>query len=68
MTGIVGAAGGLGGFFPPLVMGAVFDRVGDYSLGYVLLAVSAFAVAWFTWGPVRRAARARAERHRHEPA
>ncbi|WP_421734932.1 MFS transporter [Cellulomonas sp.] len=61
VTGIVGAAGGLGGFFPPLVMGAVFDQVGDYSLGYVLLAVSAFAVAWFTWGPVRRAARARAD-------
>ncbi|MBO3101884.1 MFS transporter [Cellulomonas fengjieae] len=59
VTGIVGAAGGLGGFFPPLVMGAVYDRTGDYSLGYVLLAVSALAVAWFTWGPVRRAARAR---------
>lgn len=61
VTGIVGAAGGLGGFFPPLVMGAVFDLVGDYSLGYVLLAVSAFAVAWFTRGPVRRAALARTE-------
>ena len=59
VTGIVGAAGGLGGFFPPLVMGAVYDRLGDYSLGYVLLAVSALGVAWFTWGPVRRAARAR---------
>ncbi|KQY47040.1 nitrate/nitrite transporter [Cellulomonas sp. Root137] len=61
VTGIVGAAGGLGGFFPPLVMGAVFDLVGDYSLGYVLLAVSSLAVAWFTAGPVRRAARARAD-------
>lgn len=60
VTGIVGAAGGLGGFFPPLVMGAVYDQVGDYSLGYVLLAASAFGVAWFTWGPVRRAALARA--------
>jgi len=59
VTGIVGAAGGLGGFFPPLVMGAVYDRTGDYTLGYVLLAISALAVAWFTWGPVRRAARAR---------
>ena len=61
VTGIVGAAGGLGGFLPPLVRGAVFDMVGDYSLGYVLLAVSAFAVAWFTRGPVRRAALARTE-------
>ena len=25
VTGIVGAAGGLGGFFPPLVMGATYD-------------------------------------------
>ncbi|MEZ0448828.1 MFS transporter [Cellulomonas sp. ICMP 17802] len=60
VTGIVGAAGGLGGFFPPLVMGAAYDRVGDYSLGYVLLAATALAVALFTWGPVRRAARLRA--------
>ena len=60
VTGIVGAAGGLGGFFPPLVMGAVYDQVGDYSLGYVLLAASALGVALFTWGPVRRAALARA--------
>ncbi len=66
VTGIVGAAGGLGGFFPPLVMGAVYDLVGDYSLGYVLLAASAFAVAWFTWGPVRRAALARAAEARHQ--
>jgi NNP family nitrate/nitrite transporter-like MFS transporter len=32
VTGVVGAAGGLGGFFPPLIMGAV-----DYSLGFVLM-------------------------------
>ena len=25
VTGIVGAAGGLGGYFPPLVMGATYD-------------------------------------------
>ena len=34
-TGIVGAAGGLGGFFPPLVMGIVKDATDSYSLGFV---------------------------------
>ena len=41
VTGIVGAAGGLGGFFPPLVMGAVQDTTGSYSIGFVLLALFA---------------------------
>jgi NNP family nitrate/nitrite transporter-like MFS transporter len=36
-TGIVGAAGGLGGFFPPLVMGVVKDATGDFVLGFVFL-------------------------------
>ena len=43
VTGVVGAAGGLGGFFPPLVMGVVKSATGDYSLGFVLLAVTAVA-------------------------
>lgn len=34
-TGIVGAIGGLGGFFPPLVMGIVRDAFGSYSLGFL---------------------------------
>jgi NNP family nitrate/nitrite transporter-like MFS transporter len=38
-TGIVGAAGGLGGFFPPLVMGIVKDATDSYSLGFVGLLV-----------------------------
>src|SRR5690606_30837408 len=58
VTGIVGAAGGLGGFVPPLVMGAVFDLSGDYSLGLALLAVVCLGSALLTHGPVRRAARA----------
>ena len=34
VTGIVGAAGGLGGYFPPLVMGATYDADGnDYTIG-----------------------------------
>ena len=31
VTGLVGAAGGLGGFVPPLVMGAVYGRTGSYA-------------------------------------
>ena len=56
VTGIVGAAGGLGGFFPPLVMGATYGATGSYTIGFVLLAISALAVAAFTWWPVRRRA------------
>ena len=46
ISGIVGCAGGLGGFFPPLVMGAVLDRTGSYALGFVILAtLAAFCLA-----------------------
>jgi MFS transporter, NNP family, nitrate/nitrite transporter len=38
VTGVVGAAGGLGGFFPPLVMAAVYGVTGGYAIGFVLLA------------------------------
>jgi NNP family nitrate/nitrite transporter-like MFS transporter len=41
VTGVVGAAGGLGGFFPPLVMGSVKSATGSYTLGFVLLAAVA---------------------------
>ncbi|SMO60967.1 MFS transporter [Melghirimyces algeriensis] len=41
VTGIVGAAGGIGGFFPPILMGMVKDMTGNYFLGFVLLAVYA---------------------------
>jgi NNP family nitrate/nitrite transporter-like MFS transporter len=39
VTGVVGAAGGLGGFFPPMVMGVVRDSTGNYAIGLVLLAL-----------------------------
>ena len=38
VTGVVGAAGGLGGFFPPLVMGTVKSATGSYTIGFLLLA------------------------------
>lgn len=41
VTGVVGAAGGLGGFFPPLVMAMVNSVTGSYLLGFVLLAITA---------------------------
>lgn len=37
VTGLVGAAGGLGGFFPPLLMGFVQDVTGSYAIGWMLL-------------------------------
>ncbi|ACZ43424.1 major facilitator superfamily MFS_1 [Thermobaculum terrenum ATCC BAA-798] len=37
VTGLVGAAGGLGGFFPPLVMGVVHDVAGSYAIAFMLL-------------------------------
>jgi NNP family nitrate/nitrite transporter-like MFS transporter len=43
VTGVVGAAGGLGGFFPPLVLGACRELTGSYAPGFVLLATFALA-------------------------
>ncbi|MBD0292100.1 MAG: MFS transporter [Jiangellaceae bacterium] len=56
VTGIVGAAGGLGGFFPPLVMGLVYGTLDDYTLGFVLLAATAALSALFTATAVRKRA------------
>jgi MFS transporter, NNP family, nitrate/nitrite transporter len=56
VTGVVGAAGGLGGFFPPLVMGLVYGALNDYTVGYLLLAVTAATAAVFTATVVRRRA------------
>ncbi|MEV0070934.1 MFS transporter [Amycolatopsis sp. NPDC050768] len=63
VTGVVGAAGGLGGFFPPLVMGVVFGATGSYLLGFVLLAATAAAAAAFTATVVRRRAQCPAAEH-----
>ncbi len=52
VTGIVGAAGGLGGFFPPLVMGATYNAEDhSYTVGLVLLMVVALIAFVFSqWG------------------
>ncbi|MFE0156115.1 nitrate/nitrite transporter [Nonomuraea sp. NPDC059007] len=48
VTGLVGAAGGLGGYFPPLVMGAVYTATGAYTIGYLLLALTALTALLYT--------------------
>jgi len=49
VTGIVAAAGGLGGYFPPLVMGATYDSAGqDYTVGLSLLVATALIALVFT--------------------
>jgi NNP family nitrate/nitrite transporter-like MFS transporter len=61
VTGVVGAAGGLGGFFPPLVMGVVKSATGGYAVGFVLMslvAVACLLVLRALWTPERGAAAA----------
>ena len=57
VTGIVGAAGGLGGFFPPLVMGASYNEAArSYTIGLVLLTITATGALLFTLFGIRRKA------------
>jgi NNP family nitrate/nitrite transporter-like MFS transporter len=39
VTGLVGAAGGLGGFFPPLVLGLVKEQFGTFLPGFIMLSL-----------------------------
>ena len=58
VTGIVGASGGLGGFFPPLVMGATYNEAEQsYTVGLVLLSITATGALLFTLFGMRRSAR-----------
>jgi len=58
MTGIIGAAGGIGGFYLPVIMGIAKESTGSYQLGFatfgVLAALAFILVAtlhrqWLTW-------------------
>jgi NNP family nitrate/nitrite transporter-like MFS transporter len=58
MTGIIGAAGGIGGFYLPVVMGIARESTGSYQMGFVtfgVLAAAAFACVlvlqrqWLAW-------------------
>ena len=51
-TGLVRAAGGLGGFVPPLVMGGIYGASGSYAWG--LLALAAVAAAAMTYSFISR--------------
>ncbi|MEH7119467.1 MFS transporter [Neobacillus vireti] len=42
-NGIVSAMGGLGGFFPPLVLSVVFGITGQYAIGFMSLAMFSLA-------------------------
>jgi nitrate/nitrite transporter NarK len=44
VTGLVGALGGLGGFFPPLLLGLSGDRLGVIWPGFLLLSLMALAL------------------------
>ncbi len=55
VSGLVGAAGGLGGFFPPLVMGATYNEADhSYTVGLILLCVTAVVALLFTAFGIRR--------------
>jgi NNP family nitrate/nitrite transporter-like MFS transporter len=58
VTGLVGAAGGLGGYFPPLVLGATYQAVlPQYGLGLVLLALVAGTALVFSQVAIRTSGR-----------
>jgi nitrate/nitrite transporter NarK len=44
VTGLVGALGGLGGFFPPLLLGVFRDHLGAIWPGFVFLSLTAFSL------------------------
>ncbi len=46
VTGLVGAMGGLGGFFPPLLLGFFRDRLGVLWPGFALLSATALLLGW----------------------
>ncbi|WP_307128987.1 MFS transporter [Streptomyces sp. B1I3] len=57
VTGIVGATGGLGGFVPPLVMGAIYSAKDSYSIGFMLLSDLALAGSVYAYGRMRNVRR-----------
>jgi NNP family nitrate/nitrite transporter-like MFS transporter len=61
VTGLVGAAGGLGGFVPPLLMGYIYGQTDSYAIGLILLSVTAALTLVLTLTVVRRTAAA----HQH---
>jgi NNP family nitrate/nitrite transporter-like MFS transporter len=46
IAGVIGAAGGLAGLVPPLLLAAVYGVSSSYGIGLTLLSVAAFLSAW----------------------
>jgi NNP family nitrate/nitrite transporter-like MFS transporter len=61
VTGVVGAAGGLGGFVPPLFMGSIYGSTDSYAGGLAALAVVAALAAIGAFAMGRRPSRPLAE-------
>jgi NNP family nitrate/nitrite transporter-like MFS transporter len=62
MTGIIGSAGGIGGFYLPVVNGMVFEATGSYQMAFALFGVIALLCAvivkllhnqWMEWAFLR---------------
>ncbi|GAB6065881.1 NarK family nitrate/nitrite MFS transporter [Aquifex pyrophilus] len=62
MTGIIGAAGGIGGFYLPTVNGIVYDLTGHYNVAFALFGGLALLITlivkllhsqWMEWAYVR---------------
>lgn len=63
VTGVVSAAGGLGGYFPPLIMGATYNaQEHSYAIGLLLLAATALVALVLALFMGRRRAEAAAGR------
>ena len=65
MTGLIGAAGGIGGFYLPVVMGLAKERSGSYQPGFAtfgilaataLILVIAVQRQWLSWSVPERLA------------
>jgi MFS transporter, NNP family, nitrate/nitrite transporter len=59
VTGVVGAAGGLGGFVPPLVMGGIYGASGTYAWGLLALAAVAACAMIYSFSTPSRPVRTR---------
>ncbi|HZP11454.1 MAG TPA: MFS transporter [Nevskiaceae bacterium] len=64
MTGVIGAAGGIGGFYLPVIMGIAKESTNSYQMGFVtfgVLAAAAFVLVvalrtqWLSWAVVEPA-------------
>ena len=60
VTGVVGAAGGLGGFVPPLVMGGIYGASGSYAWGLLALAAVAACAMTYSFSTAGQRVRSRA--------